>query len=357
VTLDDQVHSAPDRNTRLLVTGANGFIGAKVVETLLSDGYRNVRCLVRSVANRTDRLFDVVGRFPAASVEVLEGNLKSRQDCARAARGAQVVFHLAAGIEKSFAGCFANTVLTTRNLLDALGDAGQLKRFVNVSSLAVYSNFDLRRSALLDESCKLETEHVVRNEPYAYAKLKQDEIVVEYGAKHNLPYVIVRPGAVYGPGKPDITGRVGIGTFGLFLHLGGRNLIPFTHVENCARAIVLAGITPDIEGQVFNVIDDELPTSRQFMKGYRQNVGRLRYLSVPFSIFYLFCWAWEKYAEWSEGQLPPAFNRRRCCVYWKGNRYSNRKLKALLGWTPLVSFKEGSIAYFDYLKNPRRGSC
>jgi hypothetical protein len=108
---------------------------------------------------------------------------------------------------------------------------------------------------------------------------------------------------------------------------------------------------------VFNVIDDETPTSREFMKGYKKNVTRLRYLSVPFRVFYLFCWAWEKYAEWSDGQLPPAFNRRRCSAYWKGNRYSNRKLKALLGWTPQISFSDGSSAYFEYLRTLRTPLC
>jgi nucleoside-diphosphate-sugar epimerase len=345
------------QNAKILVTGANGFIGTRVVEALLSDGYQNLRCLVRSMANRTDGLLAVLHRFPAANVEVLEGNLKSRRDCALAARGVQVVFHLAAGFEKSFPGCFANTVVTTRNLLDALRETTQVRRFVNVSSLAVYSNFDLRRHALLDESCKLETEYVSRNEPQAYAKLKQDEIVAKYGAEYNIPYVIIRPGVVYGPGKPDITGRVGIDTFGLFLHLGGGNRIPFTHVENCARAIVLAGTTAGVDGQVFNVIDDETPTSREFMKGYKKNVRRIRYLSVPFPVFYMFCWAWEKYSEWSDGQLPPAFNRRRCATYWKGNRYSNRKLKELLGWAPHISFNEGLPRYFDYLKTVGRGSC
>ena len=54
--------------------------------------------------------------------------------------------------------------------------------------------------------------------------------------------MIVRPGYVYGQGKSAITGRVGIGSFGIFLHLGGGNRIPLTYVENCADAIVLAGL-------------------------------------------------------------------------------------------------------------------
>jgi nucleoside-diphosphate-sugar epimerase len=203
----------------------------------------------------------------------------------------------------------------------------------------------------LDETCALETQHVSRNEPYSFAKVKQEEMLREYAAQHGLPYVIVRPGAVYGEGKSDISGRVGIDTFGIFLHLGGGNRIPFTHVRNCAEAIVLAGITQGIDGEVFNVVDDDLPTSRQFMRAYRKHVGRLRHLTVPYAAFYAFSYLWERYSAWSEGQLPPAFNRLRCAAYWKGNEYSNKRLKALTGWAPAVSFAEGALGYFQYIKS------
>jgi nucleoside-diphosphate-sugar epimerase len=338
----------------ILVTGASGFIGTRVVDALLKRGFVNIRCFVRSAASG-EALKRMAVRFPEARLAVMEGNLLSHRDCADAARDVRLVYHLAAGMEKSFAGCILNSVVTTRNLLESVGQAGTLRRFVNVSSFAVYSNATLRRQSLLDETCPLETDHVWRNEPYAYAKLKQEEIVAEHAAKWGFPCVILRPGAVYGPGMRQLTGRVGLGTFGIFLHLGGPNRIPFTYVDNCADAIVLAGIVQGVDGEIFNVVDDELPSSREFMRGYKKNVGSLRYIPVPYRLFYLFCWLWESHSRWSQEQLPPVFNRRKCETYWKGNRYSNRKLKELLGWSPKVSYEEGSRAYFSYLKELR--SC
>ncbi len=82
-------------------------------------------------------------------------------------------------------------------------------------------------------------------------------------------------------GNEAITNRVGIGTFGLFLHLGGSNTMPLTFVDNCAEAIVLAGLTPGVDGQVFNVVDDDLPSSRQFLRLYKRNVRRFRSLYLP----------------------------------------------------------------------------
>jgi nucleoside-diphosphate-sugar epimerase len=77
-----------------------------------------------------------------------------------------------------------------------------------------------------------------RGQAYCYAKARQDELVAEYAKQYGIPCVFVRPGVVYGPGNEAIHARVGLGTFGLFLHLGGSNKVPLTYVDNCAEAIV-----------------------------------------------------------------------------------------------------------------------
>jgi nucleoside-diphosphate-sugar epimerase len=137
---------------------------------------------------------------------------------------------------------------------------------------------------------------------------------------------------------------VGIDTFGFFMHLGGQNQLPLTFVDNCAEAIVLAGLTPDINGEIFNIVDDQLPTSRQFLHAYKRKVG-VHSISLPYSITYLLCYLWERYASWSRHQLPPAFNRRRCSAEWKGNRYSNRKLRERLNWKPRVGMDNAMEAF------------
>jgi nucleoside-diphosphate-sugar epimerase len=320
------------------------------VDALLEQGYTNLRCFVRPSGD-LKRLEQTLARRSSSGVQILTGNLLSREDCKRAVAGVEVIYHLAAGIDKSFAGAFMNSVLTTRNLLDSVVDEGRLKRFVNVSSFAVYSTIKLRRGALLDETCEIETPPHARGDAYGYAKIKQDDLVLKYAEKHRLSCAIVRPGVVYGPGKRSITGRVGIDTFGVFLHLGGSIQLPLTYIDNCADAIVLAGLAADADGRVFNIVDDELPTSRKFLRLYKKNVRRFFSVRVPFPIAYLLSRCWEKYSIWSEGQLPAVFNVRRCSAEWKGNRYSNEKLKGL-GWLPRVTSEDGLQRYFDYQRNP-----
>jgi len=338
----------------VLVTGSNGFIGTYVVQRLLEHGYTNVKCFVRPTSDiRT--LTRLKTENPSANIRILEGNLLSKEDCRRAADNVSVIFHLAAGVEKTFAGAFMNSVVATRNLLDVLKNSSKFIRFVNVSSFSVYSNANLKRRDLLDESCDLENDPVSRHEPYCFGKLKQEEIVREYTTKYGLNTVQVRPGAVYGPGKNQITGRVGIDTFGFFMHLGLSNQIPFIYVENCAEAIVLAGIIPGVDGEYFNLVDDELPSSKDFLKAYRDNVTRLPAIPVAYPIFYFFSFVWEKYSIISKGQLAPVFNRKRCMANWKGNRYDNRKLKSGLGWKPIVSTTDGMKNYFNYCKQNLSG--
>ncbi len=276
----------------ILITGATGFIGSRVVESLLELGFRNLRCFVRpsSSAERIEALHQ--RSRSGARIEVIRGNLLSREDCGVAVNDVRVIYHLAAGTGgKSFPEAVMNA--------------------------------------------------------YCYGKVKQDELVMRYGQEYGIPYVIVRPGYVYGPGKQAISGRVGIDTFGFFLHLGGSNKLPLTYVDNCAEAIVLAGLRDGIDGEILNIVDDELPSSRQFLRLYKKNVRRFPSYYLPHFLSYSFCWLWEWYSKRSQGQLPLAFNRKRWYVDWKSTAYSNDKLKELVGWRPRVSLAEGLRSYFE----------
>jgi nucleoside-diphosphate-sugar epimerase len=217
---------------------------------------------------------------------------------------------------------------------------------VNVSSFAVYTNEGKPRPGVLDELCPTERRPNFRGDAYCFAKVKQDELVAEYGRNHGVPYVMVRPGVVYGPGKPRIHGRVGLDTFGIFLHLGGSNPIPFTFVDNCAEAILLAGLKEGIDGEVFNVVDDNLPSSRQFLKLYKKEVRRFPSIYIPHFASYVLCLLWEKYAAWSQGQLPAVHNRSEWKASWKRTRYSNEKARRMLDWTPKVGISEGLQLFF-----------
>ena len=94
-----------DRDSLVLITGANGFIGPRVVESLLKLGFRNLRCFVRPTSNLAE--LDVFAALQNdARIEVIRGNLLSLNDCIAATQDAAIVFHLAAGTRrKIFSRC------------------------------------------------------------------------------------------------------------------------------------------------------------------------------------------------------------------------------------------------------------
>lgn len=331
----------------ILVTGAAGFIGRAVVRNLVNRGFRNLRCLVRPSACRA-RANALIHTLDSSAVQIIWGNLLSVSDCTTAVEGARLVLHLAAGRgEKSYPDAFLNSVVTTRNLLESCLRVPELKRFVNVSSFAVYDDTYRSSAGLLDEACPIERHPEDRGEAYCFAKTRQEQLVAEYRDKHHMPCVTMRPGWVYGPGNLSLPGRVGIASFGVFLHLGGSNTIPLSYVDNCAEALVLAGLTPGIDGEAFNVVDDDQPTSRQLLRLYKSNVRHFPSLFIPKLISYALCAIWEQYSAWSEGQLPSVYNRKRWNALWRKRRYSNLKLKSRLSWTPLVPTTVGLHRYLQ----------
>ena len=96
-----------------------------------------------------------------------------------------------------------------------------------------------------------------------------------------------------------------------------------SHRESMVKSLILLMMTSSLLG-----VSQNSKVARRF-----------RSVRVPYRFAYSACYAWEKYSKWSKGQLPPAFNRRRCAEEWKSQHYLNQKLKTRLGWKPRVPMK------------------
>src|SRR5262249_14787472 len=145
--------------------------------SLTERGFHNLRCLARSSCDAAKVRTLSTPRSDGTQVEVVRGNLLSREDCLAATAGVRVIIHLAAARgEKSIPDAFMNSVVTTRNLLDAAIHHQCLLRFVNISSFVVYSSTGRPRGRLLDETCFVEKYPELRGDAYCFAKVKQDEL-------------------------------------------------------------------------------------------------------------------------------------------------------------------------------------
>ena len=195
---------------------------------------------------------------------------------------------------------------------------------------------------------RLEPHPQERAEAYTYGKLKQDQLVVDYSKKYNLPYVLLRPSVVFGPGKKFIPSRIGIDTFGFFIHIGGNISLPLTYVDNCAEAIVLAGLKKGVNSEVFNIVDDDLPTSRQFLTMYKKHVDKFFSVYMPYPIVLRIQRGLGVVFQMVKRATAVSLYRNRCKTYWNGNRYSNEKAKLQLGWSPRIPMDKAMQEYFRY---------
>ena len=175
---------------RVLVTGAEGFIGSHLVDQLLEEGAR-VRALVH---------YNPFGRWGwlqdrADDVEILSGDVRDGDRVAGVVDGVDVVFHLAAliGIPYSYEApesYLQTNVIGTYNVLTACRRAG-VERMVQTSTSEVYGT---ARRVPIDESHPLQPQS-----PYSASKIAGDMTALSFHHAFGLPVAVVRPFNTYGP--------------------------------------------------------------------------------------------------------------------------------------------------------------
>ncbi|MGY0557201.1 MULTISPECIES: NAD-dependent epimerase/dehydratase family protein [unclassified Lysobacter] len=328
---------------RVLLTGAGGFLGRRLARSLLEEGITDLKVHFRHSAPE-DFVAELRQGYPGARIDVVLGNLLYGHDAIGLVQDVDCVVHAAAGMRGCPADMFANTVVGTRNLLDAAGVAG-VQRIVLVSSFSVYRTEALAKGAVHDESVEVETVGIDKG-PYAYAKTRQEHLLAEYRTRQGFKTVVLRPGVIYGPCGGALSSRIGIRALGLFFHLGRKATLPLTYVDNCADAIARATVS-GVDGCAYNIVDDELPSCSQYLRAYQAAVGRMRVLPVPYWLFMLGSKLLVRYNRASKGQLPAVFTPYVVRSMYRDFRYPNAALKRL-GWEQRVTTADGLQRSFRY---------
>ena len=179
---------------KILVTGADGFIGSHLTERLLSDGHE-VRALVMYNSFNSWGWLDHHASAPPENLEVVAGDIRDPRSCQIAVRGCDRVAHLAAliAIPYSFEApdSYVDTnVHGTLNMLNAARDFG-VDRFVQTSTSEVYGSA---------QYVPIDEKHPVNAQsPYAASKTAADQLALSFHAAYGLPTVVARPFNTYGP--------------------------------------------------------------------------------------------------------------------------------------------------------------
>lgn len=292
-----------------------------------------MRCAVR-MSSDVNGLRKYIGEDDLSRIELEPADLTNATDCETLLADCEIVYHVAAGLSGCPSSLILNSVVPTRSLFHAAADQG-CRRAVLVSSLGVYGPQHLRRGAVLDEDCPIDDAPHLRD-AYTYSKILQEEVARDVAAERELPLTVLRPGVIYGDERGVLTHRIGLHFGDWLLRMGGRQRIPLTYVDNCAAAVVQAGLVEGVDGQTINIVDDELPTGREIIRRYRRSGRKLRVIGVPqFAIGWLARMN-ETYSNWTESQIPEVLTRHRVQAMWKSLRYSNERARRLLNWTPAV---------------------
>ena len=239
-----------------LVTGATGFIAARLVPVLVAEGWR-VRATGRRP--RPGHLDDSVDYRPA--------DLAGDDPPELAALCADVthVFHLAgaSSSKSSQEEMERNNVDATRRLLDAATDAASFERFVHMSSTSVYGEERQLPSPVKED---------VEPSPsrgYGKAKWGAEQAVWDRAAK-GAPVVVLRPVTVYGPGATKLLASAildtaieraaGLPRLALSADPMEQRLV---HVDDLVAATLHLGMSGTAAGRAFNVVDGIYPSSHE----------------------------------------------------------------------------------------------
>lgn len=319
---------------RVFLTGAAGFVGRAVVRELLARG-AIVRCLVRNPDRTTSVLDEAMAAGPVdpAGLEFVIGALGAGAVDRRWLSGCDVVLHAAGALRGSASVLVQENVVATRRLIEASGVCG-IRRFVLVSSIAVYASPPLAAGRTVEETSPIEP-YPERRSAYVYSKVAQEAVCRDAA----VSLVVIRPGVVYGPGRNRLTDRLGP-HLGRYLALVGPDRrIPCTFVVNCASALAAAALTRGVDGATFNVVDDELPTARQLVDAYRQAGGEVHVLHVPRQAIWFLSRAYERWHSRCRGDLPVSFLPYVIDPLYKDVSFSNAAAHEGLYWRPPVDLR------------------
>jgi nucleoside-diphosphate-sugar epimerase len=249
---------------RVLVIGASGCLGGRLVERLVECG-AHVRVLVRRPASAAS-----IARLP---IEVMIGDVLDPHAVTTSAQGCAVVFNCARNREPDPMLQRAVDVDGAGHVVDAARRAGA--RVVHVSSVRVY---DRPSEGVLDES----TRPVPKGEdPPSDDKLEGEQIALARGVRDGVPVVVIQPAIVYGPNAhyslemlSDLrAGRV-------ILVNGGVGICNVVYVDDAVTALFLAATNDRAHGERFLISGPEHPTWAQFVGAFEAMLGVQRTVSL-----------------------------------------------------------------------------
>lgn len=314
------------KNKRVLVTGADGFMGSHLTERLLVEGAK-VSVFVRgnSLNGTTQYNLKNIEHIKDDLEDILTGNIASTDSRPLVIDNKpQVIFHLAADayVPNSFdhpLEVMETNLIGTLNMLQAAKECKGIKRVVGTSSSEIYG---MTLGGSIDEEHPL-----YPSSPYAASKVAADRYCYSYYNTYNLPIAIIRPFNTYGPRHTyDVIPKfieLALKNKNLTVHGTGRQSRDFTYVDDMVDAFMIMGSHEKAIGKAVNFGTGEAVTVNHVAKKIKKIAGSKSKII---------------YTKDRTAQVPKLL-----CNY--------SLAKKLFGWEPKVFIDEGLRRNIEWVKN------
>ncbi|MBQ9983286.1 MAG: SDR family oxidoreductase [Lachnospiraceae bacterium] len=311
---------------KVLVTGADGFIGSHLVETLLEEGYE-VRAFVLYNSFNTWGWLDTFPKEKLDKIEIFTGDVRDPNAVRQAAKGVDAIFHLAALIAIPYS-YYAPDAYVDTNIKGTL-NVLQAARDLNIERVLVTSTSEVYGTA---QYVPIDEKHPYQGQsPYSATKIGADRIAESFYRSFELPVTIVRPFNTFGPRQ------------------SARAVIPtiITQLLSGKTEIKLGSLEPTRD---FNYVKD---TAMGFVEIYRSdktigqeiNIATQKEISIG------------QLAEELIRQINPVAKiicdeQRLRPTKSEVERLlgSNEKIKELTNWQPQYTFEQGLAETIEFLK-------
>lgn len=248
------------KGKRVFITGGSGFVGTRLIETLILDHGAKVTALV----NRANAGALRMARF---NVDFAFGDIRSPEAMRDATRGADIIIHMAYGMSGTDEEQRSITVGGTKALVEA-GLANRVSRFVNVGTASVYFGAP---DGPMDETAP---RRKWGNWIYPDSKMEAEDLVTD-ACRRGLPGTIVQVAGVYGPwgGTYTVAPLRALQSGRVVLVNGGTGISNATYVDDTVQAMLLAAIRPGAIGETFLIRGPGRVTRRELYGAYEKMLG------------------------------------------------------------------------------------
>ncbi|MFZ5797563.1 MAG: NAD-dependent epimerase/dehydratase family protein [Desulfobulbus sp.] len=320
--------------TPVLVTGATGFTGMDLTRKLVAAGLR-VSAVARSTSN-LEPLKDL-------PVQWFRGEVFDEGTMREAVAGQQYVFHVAAAFReaKSTEQDYRNVhVLSTQIIAREVLKNPDFKRYVHISTIGVHGH--------IASPPATEEYPFAPGDGYQRTKLEAEQWLNGFAAERNLPYTIIRPAAIYGPGDRRLLKLFRMALKPVFILLGqGKCMYHLVHVDDLTNTFIIAATHPRALGETFISGADEPIGIADIARIVAEHFGRtIRVIRLPIGPFFLLADICETVCK--PLKIEPPIYRRRVAFYSKDRHFDVGKMREVLGYQPRHGNRDGIIESADW---------